>query len=557
MSQYPYRSSIDTVALPFTSRYCGRTIIQPQLDQYQQANISGGITDITANKGIPEVFYIHDVLPTRQGIKSVAYQKVLKGLPNVNTFDRIQSVRDSANNIGFLGTTTDGRSFLLSTFLTTWVEVTPAGAPSTSEISVANVTGQSYVCYPKFGIYTVDLVSGTLTTAAISWGATVNDAGNTVNSSMIISITDCYNFLLATDGYTLYNSSATNPLDFDVSQGLITGATSQVPTDIQGPIIVLVKIGIGFGIFTNTNIVSGQWSNNIQYPWVLRSVPNSGGIDSISKITKGGPDGTVYAYTSAGLQQISVLKSELVFGTLTDYLSSRFYEDWDDVNLVPFETILGADMTIRVQWTGNRYLVISYGPLNLEQAYVYDSSLKQWGKLRIPHACIVDFIVKADGNRLSYSNEVNNSYSSLYSIAYDELTSVSQNPASVKRTMGILQNDGTVLVPVMDEYNFTANAVALIGYYRLIRQNLLAIQQISVENIDTQNYAFNLSVISSQLDSAIQTTTVFDSYSINVEGASSIRVLYGYSVGIDHSILLQGSFSIISLEFWFTLDGRR
>ena len=38
---------------------------------------------------------------------------------------------------------------------------------------------------------------------------------------------------------------------------------------------------------------------------------------------------------------------------------------------------------------------------------------------------------------------------------------------------------------------------------------------------------------------------------------NSIEAYYGYSVGIDHSLVLMGSFSIASLEFWFTRDGRR
>ena len=557
MAQYPYRGSIDTASIPFTSRYCGRTIIQPQLDQYQQANIGGGFQDITANKGIPEVFYIHDVMPTRQGVKSVAYQKVLQGLHGINTFDRIQSVRDADDGIAFLGTTTDGRSFLISTFSPSWTEVTPAGAPSTSEISIANVTGQSYICYPNFGIFSVDPSLVKLVPASISWGSTVNDNGVALNNSMIISICDCYNFLLATDGFTIYNSSSTNPLDFDVSNGLITGAQSQVPADIQGNIVALVKLGLGFAVFTPTNTVSGQWSGNIKYPWVFRPIFNSGGTDSIVKVSKGGPDGSIYAYTNAGLQQLTVLKAENVFSTLTDYLSSRFYEDWDDVNNIPYESQLSEDLKIRIQWTGNRYLTVSYGPQALEQAYVYDTNLKQWGKLRIPHVCTVDFIVRADGNRYAYSDLSGNSYSSLYSIAYDELTSISQSPASVKRTLGVLQSDGSLLIPVMDEYNFTANAVCLIGYYRLIRQKLLTIQQINIENIDNQSYDFKLSIISSQLDSTLETVSSFSSYDIHVEGGSTVKAMYGYAVGLDHAILVQGSFSLISIEFWFTLDGNR
>jgi len=121
----------------------------------------------------------------------------------------------------------------------------------------------------------------------------------------------------------------------------------------------------------------------------------------------------------------------------------------------------------------------------------------------------------------------------------------------------VLQSDGSLLIPVMDEYNFTANAVCLIGYYRLIRQKLLTIQQINIENIDNQSYDFKLSIISSQLDSTLETVSSFSSYDIHVEGGSTVKAMYGYAVGLDHAILVQGSFSLISIEFWFTLDGNR
>ena len=109
----------------------------------------------------------------------------------------------------------------------------------------------------------------------------------------------------------------------------------------------------------------------------------------------------------------------------------------------------------------------------------------------------------------------------------------------------------------MDEYNYTANAVALLGYYRLVRQELLTIQQVNIENVDTQNYNFILQLVASQMANVPQVTSTFDTYDINVEGGSSIEAYYGYSVGIDHALVLMGSFSIASLEFWFTRDGRR
>jgi hypothetical protein len=556
MAQFSYRANLSTDVMPFCSRYCGRTVIQPQLDQnyLQTVSLQGEKED----RGNPEVYYIHDVMPTKQGIKSVAYQKVIEPAANVTTFDKMLTVRDSSNNIGFIGITTDGRSFLISTYTDKWIEVTPAGQPANAVVSTANVTGNSFICYSGFGIYTVDLKAATLTSAMINWGTSVNASGSSVTNSSISCITDCYNILLATDGYTVYSSSATNPLDMNPANGQITGAQNFVPADIHGPIIAIVKCSVGWLIMTNNNMVTMQWSNNIQYPWIARPTPNGGGIKSINAVTTGGPDGTVYAWTSSGMQQVSLMKADNVFPGLSDYLSSRFFEDWNDVTNAPFETIISSDMDVRVQWTGNRFLCVSYGPLSLQYCYVFDTALKQWGKLRMPHVAIADFTIKADGNKLSYSQIAGESYSNLYSVSYSELTSISGDSASPRRTLGILQHDGTVLIPVLDEYNFTASAVALLGYYRVMRQNYCTIQEIIVENIDTQSYSFSLEVLSSLRDSPVTYNSTFTTTdTINVAGASSIVDMYGYAVGLDHTLLLKGSFSLVSLELWMTLDGRR
>ena len=558
MPEYLYRPSLDTGTMPLLSRYAGRTVIQPGIDQSFLNRMTP--EGQQADKGNPEPYYIHDVLPTQQGIKSVAYQTATQITgTTVSTFDRIIPVRDSADNRGFIGITTDAKTFILSSFAPTWKEITPVGQPTTTEITVADATGQTFICYPNFDILIVDVANSKLIPSGIVWGSMIDANSNAVSNTSIKGITSCYNILLAHDGYTIYSSSSLSPTDFNPS--ISTGAQSLVPAAAKGTIILLQQVGIGFAVFTSTNTVGVQFSGQTQNPWIFKPLPNSAGIKSITAVSETGANGSVYAWTSSGLLQISVIDAQVIQPALSDMLSSRLFEDFDDATGFPFDTLLYADMFVRVAYISSRYIVVSYGPSQpMAYAYVYDNALKQFGKLRQAHVAVCEFNVDSDGTLLSYGDLAGLSYSDLGNEAYADMNVISNAASSPKRTMGMLTQNGSILIPVLDEFNYSANACVILGYYRLVRAKLIELQSVLVENINSDNYDWTIDAITSLNGKDLASVVPLTNYTAsmgnsNQVGNYSIAWMIGYAYGVDLSLRIRGSFNLVSLEMRFTLGG--
>jgi hypothetical protein len=544
--------------MPLASRYAGRTIIQPGIDQaYLNRMTTQGQSQ---DKGNPEPYYIHDILPTQQGIKSVAYQLAAQtqGV-SVDTFDRILPVRDSSDNIGFIGITTDARTFILSSYAPSWAEITPVGQPATVEVTIADATGQSFICYPGFDIFIVDIIHSTLIASGISWGA-MNDANsNAVTNASILGIASCYNILLAHDGYTIYSSSVLSPTDFNPS--LSTGAQSLIPSAMNGKIIVIMPVGIGFAVFTSANIVAAQYAGQTQNPWIFKPLPNSAGIKSVTAVSSTGADGTVYAWTTSGLLQVSVIDAKTTLPALTDLLSSRIFEDFDDATGLPFDQMIYTDMHVRIAYANSRYIVISYGPTQpMAYAYIYDIALGQFGKLRQSHVCVCEFLVDPDGTLLSFNDLSTLSYADLGIKNYSNLAIMSNSAASPKRTLAMLTQSGSIFIPVIDEFNYSANACIIMGYYRLIRNRLIVLQTVLVENINSDNFNYTVDAITSLNGKDVASIVPLVDYTESMgnlyqAGNSSIAWMLGYAYGVDLSLRIRGAFNLVSLEMRFTLDG--
>ena len=66
MAQIQMRGNLNAANIPLLSNLFGRSIIIPQQDQnYQRSSIVG--QDAQLDKGIPQVYYGHNIMPTGQG----------------------------------------------------------------------------------------------------------------------------------------------------------------------------------------------------------------------------------------------------------------------------------------------------------------------------------------------------------------------------------------------------------------------------------------------------------------------------------------------------------
>ena len=79
------RLNLASAIFPFYTEAYGRSIMIPggdeNFDRYNAANT-------TPDKGVPQVFYMHNVLPIAGGFQSIGYEQQIPGLPGAIDFDQ-------------------------------------------------------------------------------------------------------------------------------------------------------------------------------------------------------------------------------------------------------------------------------------------------------------------------------------------------------------------------------------------------------------------------------------------------------------------------------------
>ena len=73
MAQITYRANLSAKSFPFISDNWGRTVIVPQYDNTFNRELSSQ-EDSDRDVGIPQAYYMHNVMPTAQGFQSVGWR---------------------------------------------------------------------------------------------------------------------------------------------------------------------------------------------------------------------------------------------------------------------------------------------------------------------------------------------------------------------------------------------------------------------------------------------------------------------------------------------------
>lgn len=542
MTQVYYRANITDSQFPLVSTFQGKTVIQPQIDQNYFAPSLFGKED--RDKGIPEALYMHNVLPSFYGYKSVDYDQIIAGHNAITNVDRIFPVKDFAGNRGHV-LVSESKTYIITNDSLNWVEITPPGQPYGAVASVADVTGSSFICYKNFGIFFIDLENKLLTTAAIQWDSPLTNAS-------MEGIASSNNYLIAFTASTLYWSSALDVLDFRSSQ--ITGAGSGSPTAAVGAIVTVASVNVGFAVYCQGNIVVATFSGNVQYPWLFKEAPNSAGIESPYHVSIRGDEGANYAWSSAGLIKVTLAGCSPVNPEVTDFLTGRLLEDYDDNTGQLVLTKTTKPFIVRVTYAAARYLCVSYGVDSLTHVLVLDTALNRWGKLRIPHGQIFDLSFSIPLVTFStYTDFGDLDYLELDDLVYDDMSQAAfVKPAEARHGLAFVANNGAINVANLEYPNKTADAVLILGKYQIFRANTLSVQELTIETIDSDNSNFDLRLLTS-LDGKN-----FDLVTVPHEIVSNdMRQYYCLATGQNHSLEIRGSFHIVGVVLVFAKNGNR
>lgn len=507
MAQITYRANLSAKSFPFLSENLGQTVIVPQYDNTYNRQLTNP-EDMDRDAGIPQIYYGHNIMPSVAGIQSVGYTPITVSaaitLQNIwllrnDTGDKIYMARDASASLWVL-------------IGGVWVSKGAFGT-NTSLITIAYVGGITYVHVQNHGCLQYDFGLGVFIPVTLT-------ALVVVGVGAIIGICASSGYLLAWNASTVAWSSLTDPTDFTPS--LETGAGSGSVESARGAITFCVPHFLGFVAYTTDNAVFALFTSNATYPFQFKEIVDSGGLSSLSLIAQDTNTGDHYVYTTSGLQRITVSGTQAYLPEVTDFVAGRLFEDYDETTGIFSTQNLTTTMAKRISLVADRYLIISYGVTNLTHAIVYDTAHKRFGKLKIPHVAVFEYQIPS-----ALAIEI------------------------PRQSIGFLQVDGTIKILDFSTSSALSSGVLLLGKYQFIRQRLMQLDTITLENLRV-GATFSLGVLSALDGKNPVAVTPYLAASNNLQRKYTCR-----TVGVNHSLLLKGAFSIVSLILQFSAHGKR
>lgn len=513
MSQVTYRGNLSAKVFPFIMKHFGPTVIVQGQDQNFQRQLVSQ-EDLDKDRGIPQLLYCHNVMPSSNGFQSIGYTNIIN--ERRADFKRIYSLRDTAGNEVFFAHTASGENFVLAYGASSWSQTTTISAARDVEVTTATINGQSYIYFANIGCYMYSANTNSLISIDLSG----------LDKTQVLGITSSSGYMIAWTANsiawssTVEHSVPTNPIDFVPS--LTTGAGGGNVEAAKGKITFCVPHYLGFIIYTTDNAIAAVYSGNARFPFNLREIVNSGGVSTSSLVSFDSSSGNHYAYTTSGLQLVSISQTQTIFPEVTDLVAGNYFEDFNESTLIFEYTNLTSQMKKSINVISDRYLVISYGINSLTHALVYDIAQKRFGKLKLPH------------------------------VTCFEWRQVGINTESPRKSLGFLQADGSIKIVNFDYEADSSSGVMLLGKFQYVRARTITLDEVLLENIISNNsfHLYNLVTYDGK------------TFQPPVEGylAGDYGVAKKYTfrqTGVNHSLLAIGNFYCDSIVLKFHINGRR
>lgn len=537
MPTISYRANTLSQHFPFLSMHHGRTIIVPKQDQAfaLRANVLGNPADEDKDIGIPQAYYMHNVMPVSEGLRSIGFTQQIAGIPGKIDFNAMAILRDPNEN-RFLYSPSNGANYVFDGNVGAWASIPLRSAinpfPTNSlVVTIAYVNGHTYVCYKNTGIFEYNSTTKVFDVVTLTGVVAANLNG----------ITSSNGFLIGWNDFNVFRSSGLDPLN--LTPDITTGAGFSIPQDIKGKIVICLPVSTGFIIYTTANAIGASFTQNIRFPFNYIEIMGSGGIIPPTQIfwQYNGP--YHYIWTRAGLQRVDKSNAIPSFGDITDFLSDKIFEDYDEVNDVFVQTNLGGNLLVQVSVIEKRFLVVSYGIVEFTHALIYDLIYKRWGKIKLTHVAAFEFFIPSIFNDVTWNNFGVTIWDGLGATTWNDLASQLLPAEHAKQTLAFLQKDGTVQTINFDLTQLACAGVCVLGKYQYVRERLLQLNEIEVNSIPAGSN-FTLKVLPS-MDGSTLLPAVTPYLAIN---SGKYRKYQCDVWGKNHSIVAKGSFDLSSLE---------
>lgn len=562
-----FKLAFNNARIPLVSSQASRAVFVPGIEAGSRAvqGASGG-KESTMDYQAAQLIYAENVMPVPSGIRSVGYDQ--RVAPTVNTdFDSIFALRDADENT-VLYSPSAGKNYIYDDVVAAWSSTTHADIftpltvktgydPANSKVTYAYVDGFTFVCFSRL------LASDDSDMSIMVWDAatkTLQPAGALLANlpypaGEIDGISSSNGYLLIFSGISVawagFNGTA---FDYQIyANGALTGSGWQTPEDIKAPITALIGLPGGFVIFTGKNAIAANYhAQSLGTPWVFREVPNAGGLESYEQATVEGSRGTIVAYTTSGLQTISLNSSEIDHPDVADFIASRLIERY---NLESHEFTRGStnlDFYVKLSNVANRYTVVSYGtfPKVYSFALVYDTALKRWGKLRMVHRDCFYWNYGAVQGDLTYAALGDIPYDHPELTTYDATTGLSNAFTGAQHSLAFLKETGEVVIADWSTSlrDATDEAAAIIGRVQLTRTSNVQFNRTEIEGLRAGQVLVAPSYDGANLATPVELVTI--------QADDLLRVDGGMIDCKNFNLIVQGTFDLSTIIIEGTTSGR-
>lgn len=548
MGEVVYRGNLSASTWAMVSTFQGRTVIVPGPDQNYVRGLQaseGGLVD-DASRGVPQILYGHNIMPSDEGFQSVGFNQRVAGAALGALLDTVLAAREIPAY--FMYDASAGGAYVLKNIGGAWFwNAATIGAPALDLFGTISMT-----CAMVQGV-TYFLLNNNIFAPPGAPCRTL-DAFDNFNAAPLVGVpfvgrirgnASCFGYHILYNETAIAWSSTLNPLDFTPS--LVTGAGTAQVEGLRGVIVSVIPHQLGLIVYSTANAVAAIYTGNARYPFQFKEITGVGGFPDIQPSTWGNADSFIsddsntnshYAYTSSGLQKINTNQIELNMPDVTDFISGNVFEDFDVATRLFTRSILTSQMFKKLNVIADRYLVISYGTtINLfTHALIYDLVNKRFGKIRLAH--ITAFTLQNTA-------------------ALSGATTI--NSTGPRGSIAFMQRSGVIYTIDFTPNLAVTDSVIILGKFQYTRQNMLQLQRIDMENIElggTASLFVYTSLDGKNPRDGVDTAVPPVAANLNVS-ATNVRTWRFHRTGLNHSLCLVGSFYLSTLVMEFNKAGKR
>lgn len=549
MAQITSAVNLSAAMIPFIATYKGQSIlVANRSDQTAGPNRDFGGDTLEAAVNIPQLYWGENIVPTQEGYASVGYIQALPEIPSTGNVSHTFTVYDGNGSKAIIAVLDNKEVWGVSGETKAWTEInlpTPELETAfTGELTTGTAYGIVYLYFKGAGVYSLDIATLAITPVTLLG----------LDLSVVDGITDSQSYLIAWGKNIVAWSSALDPLDFVPSE--TTGAGAGTPEGIKGQIIYCKPISKGFIIYTSAMIMVGEYSGNARFPWIFRALNHGAGIADFRHVSQDTALAAHYAWTSAGMLEVSNLSCTPRFPQLTDFLASRFWEEYNPVTKDVDRMTLAEQIRCRVALIAARFFVVSYGLPDqqyYDYALIYDTALQRWGRFKHRHIQCLEITADMEFDPIDYLETEPNPYD-FYERSYSSMVNWNNTPAKAKLTIGFIGVKGDVNVANMAPNNSGSEGVAVFGRYQITRGHMCSMLSVGIQGVFPGESNFAISLVTS-ID-GVDKINGLQGFKPLVAG-DVMRTYGSRSVGKNHSIVLEGTFHVVSLELAMAQHGRR